>query len=142
MIKLMKSRILSTILLLLLGATSATPLIAGRAVTQVTIKARFVEVSQDNLDELRMKWVVGIDRGATLSECLENRRVIIFHDEDADGKLDSGEFTIKKGRTNKKGRFVRKGKIWPPEGDTVSVRVKKTGECKKAIASTATPASP
>jgi hypothetical protein len=69
-------------------------------------------------------------------KCRKNRQVIVYHDENGNGKRDSGEFVIGGGKTNRRGRFEFESRTAPPEGDKIGVEVKKNRKCKAGKAST------
>jgi len=72
-------------------------------------------------------------------KCRKNRRVIVFHDENGNGRLDGGEFVIGKGRTNRRGKYVLASDVAPPDGDKIGVLVKKNRKCRSGRAGVTRP---
>jgi hypothetical protein len=62
--------------------------------------------------------------------CKKNRKVTVWHDENANGKLDPGEYVIGRGTTNRRGKVVIVSSALPPVGDFVGVLVKQNDSCE------------
>ena len=111
-----------------LAADAATT--SGKSRTNVSI--RFSEASSN---DFRYSVRVGPKK------CRKNRKVIVFHDENGNDRLDRREFVIGKGRTSRRGKYVLESDVAPPAGDKIGVLVKKNRKCRSGRAGVTRPSS-
>jgi hypothetical protein len=94
---------------------------AGKANTDVTLNVAPADMGQ-------YSYIVRVT--SEKRRCKKKRTVVVWHDTNKNGKLDSGEYVIGQGKTNKRGKVVIRSSALPPVGDFIGVEVTGNDSCK------------